>query len=76
MDSRNISYFSWIYWKTKFEYIWSIIYLFFLCFLPLPEKKGVRTASATDDGRGGFDNRNGFGKRGYGGCAGGGWGSR
>ena len=42
----------------------------------MPEKKGVRTASATDDGRGGFDNRNGFGKRGYGGCAGGGWGSR
>ena len=76
MDSRNISCFSWIYWKTKFEYIWSIIYLFFFFFLPLPEKKGVRTASATDDGRGGFDNRNGFGKRGYGGCAGGGWGSR
>ena len=76
MDSRNVSYFSWVYWKTKIEYIWSIIYLFLLCFLPLPEKKGVRTTSATDDGRGGFENRNGFGKRGYGGCVGGGWGAR
>ena len=74
MDSRDLSYFSWMYWKSKFEYIWSIINLFLLCFLPLPERRGVRTASATDNGRGGFDNRNGHGQRGYGGggCSGGG----
>ena len=75
MDSRNLSIFSWMYWKTKIEYIWGIIYLFLLCFFPLPESKGVRTASASDNGRGGFDNRNGYGKRGFGGCGGGGWGS-
>ena len=72
MDSRNLSYFSWVYWKTKIEYIWSIIYLFLLCFLPLPEKKGIRTTGATSDGRGGYENRGGMGKRGFGGCAGGG----
>ena len=73
MDSRNLSYFSLVYWKTKIEYIWSIIYLFLLCFFPLPERKGIKTASATDNGKGGFDNRNGYGKRGYGGgCSGGG----
>ena len=72
MDSRNLSIFSWMYWKTKIEYIWGIIYLFLLCFFPIPERKGVRTASASDNGRGGFDNRNGYGKRGFGGCGGGG----
>ena len=76
MDSRNLSIFSWVYWKTKFEYIFSILYLFYLCFFPLPEKKGIKTASATDNGRGGYDNNNGLGKRGYGGCGSGGWGSR
>ena len=77
MDSRNISCFSWIYWKTKFEYIWSIIYLFLLCFFPIPEKKGIKTRGATSDGKGGYDNRGGFGKTGSGfGCSSGGWGTR
>ena len=73
MDSRNLSVFSWMYWKTKIQYIWSIIYLFILCFFPLPEKRGVQTRGATPDGRGGYDNRGGFGKtsRGFG-CSSGG----
>ena len=73
MNSEKLSYFSWTYWKIKIENIWSIIWLFILCFFPLPEKRGVKTKGAVSDGRGGYDNRGGFGKTGSGfGCGSGG----
>ena len=73
MDSRKMSIFSFVYWKTKIEYIWSIIWLFILCFFPIPERKGVKTSGAVSDGRGGYDIRGGYGKSGSGfGCSSGG----
>ena len=71
MDSKNLSFFSLTYWKIKFEYIWSIIYIFLLCFLPIPEKKGIKTEGAIDNGRGGYTNLGGYGKSSRG-CSGGG----
>ncbi len=69
------SIFSIEYWKKKILYIWSFIYLFILCFFPIPEKKGVKTRGASSDGKGGYDNKGGFGKTGFG-CSSGGWGMR
>lgn len=71
MDTKNLSYFSYIYWKEKILYIWGLIYIFILCFFPIPEKKGVRTKGGHDDGKGGYDNSGGMGKSGFG-CGSGG----